>query len=238
MAVIPPAASSAAAGPPLLSVEDVHRSFRLGPETVPILRGVTLRLPARASAAITGRSGSGKSTLLHIMGGLDRPTSGRVTLAGVDPFDLDEPELAAFRNGRIGFVFQDHHLLPQYTILENTLIPAVVASPAAAAARDRAVDLLGRVGLGHRLDHRPSEISGGERQRAAVARALVNRPALILCDEPTGNLDETSARAVAELLFELHEREGSILVVVTHSEDLAGRFQRRFRLAEGVCSEV
>ncbi len=179
-----------------------------------------------------GPSGSGKSTLLHVLGTLDPPTSGRVTLGGRDPFALGGRALAAFRNREIGFVFQDHCLLPQCSALENVLTPTLVA-PGRGGHEARARELLDRVGLGDRLAHRPAELSGGEQQRVALARALVLKPRLLLCDEPTGNLDAASAEAVASVLFELFAREGSILIVVTHSEALAQRFPDRRRLAEG-----
>lgn len=176
-----------------------------------------------------GPSGSGKSTLLNVLGGLEPPTSGTVTLFGRDPFRLPEPELASFRNREVGFVFQEHCLLPQCSVLENVLVPALVAPRGSHEGRAR--ELLARVGLGERLDHRPAELSGGERQRVALARALVLQPRLLLCDEPTGNLDAASAAAVADLLFELHAREQTILVLVTHSAELAARFADRRRLA-------
>jgi len=231
-------------GTPLrLVAENLGRTFETAGGVVEVLRATSFTLEAGDAVAITGPSGSGKSTLLHILGGLDRPTSGRVTLGGRDPFTLGEPELARFRNRSVGFVFQDHHLLPQYSVLENVLLPTL-AFPADRdpGAEDRARDLLGRVGLGHRLTHRPAELSGGERQRAAVARALIQGPGLVLCDEPTGNLDRASAGAVADLLFELHGAPelagGHILVVVTHSLDLAARFPRRMNLEEGRCVEA
>ncbi len=205
---------------------------RSGP--LPILRGVALTLERGDALAVMGPSGSGKSTLLHILGTLDTPSSGGVTLDGTDPFALPEAELAAFRNQRIGFVFQDHHLLPQCSVLENVLVPTLVSrgtDPAVTNAYAR--QLLERVGLAGRLDHRPAELSGGERQRVAVARALVLKPALLLADEPTGNLDRKTAQAVAELLLELHRQENTILVVVTHSPDLARLFSRRAEMADG-----
>ncbi len=181
-----------------------------------------------------GPSGSGKSTLLNILGGLEPPSAGSVSLFGQNPFALAEGLLAAFRNREVGFVFQDHHLLPQCSVLENVLVPTLVAhgdgTAAPAMLEERARELLARVGLGERLDHRPAELSGGERQRAALARALVLRPRLLLCDEPTGNLDAASATAVADLLFDLHGREQTILVLVTHSAELAARFPERRRL--------
>jgi len=219
-----------------LQVEDVHKSFELGSQKVEILRGVTFSLKAGEALAITGPSGSGKSTLLHLIGTLERPTSGRIRIGENDPYALPEGELAAFRNRSIGFIFQDAHLLPQYTVLENVLIPTLAHPGPPNGHQKRAAELLARVGLEARLDHRPAELSGGERQRVAVARALMQRPALILCDEPTGNLDRKSAAAVADLLFELHRESGSILIVVTHNLDLARRFDRRFELLEGRCS--
>jgi lipoprotein-releasing system ATP-binding protein len=176
-----------------------------------------------------GPSGSGKSTLLNILGALEPPTSGKVTLFGRDPFALPEKEQAAFRNREVGFVFQDHCLLPQCSALENVLVPTLVAPKGDHEKRGR--ELLDRVGLGERLDHRPAELSGGEKQRVALARALVLEPRLLLCDEPTGNLDADSAKTVADLLFDLHSAEQTILVLATHSTDLAARFPDRRRLA-------
>jgi len=184
-----------------------------------------------------GPSGSGKSTLLHILGALDPPTSGTVTLDGNDPYQLPEKQVAVFRNEKIGFVFQDHCLLPQCTVLENVLTPTLVAR----ARNDfvpRARSLLVQVGLTERLDHRPAELSGGEKQRVALARALINQPALLLCDEPTGNLDRKSAEAVASILLELHARQAAILVVVTHSSELAARFPLRYEMTDGNIKEV
>jgi lipoprotein-releasing system ATP-binding protein len=180
-----------------------------------------------------GPSGSGKSTLLHILGTLDRPTEGTVSLDGKDPFALPEKELADFRNRHIGFVFQDHHLLPQCSVLENVLIPTLVSSDGRAEAENWARQLLERVGLSDRLDHRPAELSGGERQRVAVARALIQHPVLLLADEPTGNLDRRSAQAVGELLLDLHRREQTVLVVVTHSAELARCFPRQVEMVDG-----
>jgi len=220
-----------------LQVSDVTRAYGGDAGRVEVLRGISFALQAGESLAITGPSGSGKSTLLHIVGTLDEPTSGTVRIGAQDPFALPEPELARFRNRTIGFVFQDHHLLPQYSVLENALIPTL-AYPGGEDLRHRAVELLTKVGLDHRLDHRPAQLSGGERQRVAIARALINRPGLLLCDEPTGNLDVDTAASVADLLLELQELEQNILIAVTHSLELAARFPRHFELREGLCSEA
>lgn len=201
-----------------------------------ILREVNLRMLAGESAAIVGPSGSGKSTLLNIIGTLEPPTSGVVRLGGVDPFQLGERELARFRNRTIGFIFQEHHLLPQCTVLENVLLATLAAkqvSSGTGKTRDnlsRAKDLIASVGLAERLDHRPAELSGGERQRVAIARALVNEPGVVLADEPTGNLDRTTAESVGNLLLDVLARRRSILIVVTHSESLASRFPRRYEI--------
>ena len=217
-----------------LQVEDLAKDYPTRSGPLHVLRGVSLELRPGEALAVTGPSGSGKSTLLHILGTLDRPTGGKVLLDGTDPFALPEPKLAEFRNTRIGFVFQDHHLLPQCSVLENVLIPTLVNPHDKPEEVERfARELLERVGLAGRLDHRPAELSGGERQRVAVARALIHRPALLLADEPTGNLDRHTAQAVGQLLFDLHQQEGNILVVVTHSADLAKLFPRRMEMADG-----
>jgi lipoprotein-releasing system ATP-binding protein len=220
-----------------LAILKLYKSFpgALGP--IEVLRNVSLEMEKGQSLAITGPSGSGKSTLLHCIGTLTPPSSGSIRIEDCDPFELSEPELALFRNEVIGFVFQDHHLLPQYSVLENVLMPALAFPSSDQNGEQRARQLLERVGLGHRLEHRPEALSGGERQRVAVARGMMNRPSLLLCDEPTGNLDRNTAMDVAELLFELHREEGAILVVVTHSEELAGSFERRCELREGSLSE-
>ena len=216
-----------------LTVTELKKSFPTPTEPLIVLDGVDLDLGPGDAAAITGASGCGKSTLLHILGTLDTPTSGRVLLGGRNPFELREADLAAYRNQRLGFVFQDHHLLPQCSVLENVLIPTLVSRSASNDAEERARDLIERVGLSDRLDHRPAELSGGERQRVAIARALVQDPYLVLCDEPTGNLDPHSARSVGDLFLELHRDRKNILVVVTHSMELAGRFPRQYELAAG-----
>ena len=184
-----------------------------------------------------GPSGSGKSTLLHILGALEPPTNGIVTLDGQDPFQLNARRLAAFRNRKIGFVFQDHCLLLQCSVLENVLTPTLV-SENHGDQTERARKLIEQVGLRERIDHRPAELSGGEKQRVALARALIMEPQLVLCDEPTGNLDQKSADAVASLFFELHERQRTILIVVTHNPELAARFPRRFQLRDERLEEV
>jgi lipoprotein-releasing system ATP-binding protein len=215
-----------------LQVEQLCKDYPTRSGPLHVLRGVSFTLAPGESLAVMGPSGSGKSTLLHILGTLDRPTSGSVRLDGQDPFALPERGLADFRNRHVGFVFQDHHLLPQCSVLENVLLPTLVGGDRA-QAESWARQLLERVGLSDRLDHRPAELSGGERQRAAIARALIRRPPLLLADEPTGNLDRRSAEKVGELLLELHRQERNVLVVVTHSADLARRFPRRAEMGDG-----
>ncbi|MBX7103334.1 MAG: ABC transporter ATP-binding protein [Gemmataceae bacterium] len=217
----------------MLRVDGVGKDFPTRSGPLAVLRDVSFDLAPGNALAVVGASGSGKSTLLHLLGTLDYPTRGAIELNGVDPFALPEPQLADFRNRQIGFVFQDHHLLPQCSVLENVLIPTLARKDAPADIANRARQLLDRVGLGHRLDHRPAELSGGERQRAAVARALVLRPALVLADEPTGNLDRTSASAVGELLLELAREHETMLVTVTHSAELAGRFPASKTMDDG-----
>jgi lipoprotein-releasing system ATP-binding protein len=219
---------------PALTVNNIHKSFGIQPNSLEVLRGITFSLNKGEALVVMGPSGSGKSTLLHLIGTLDLPTSGVISLNGQNPFALPENELARFRNEQIGFVFQDHHLLPQFSVLENVLIPTMAFKKRNDEQRKHALDLLERVGLSQRLDHRPAELSGGERQRVAVARALINQPQLLLCDEPTGNLDRTTANQVAQLLLELHRQEQNVMIIVTHSHELAGKFQRRNELNEGV----
>lgn len=199
-----------------------------------MLSDVNLELKAGDSVSIVGPSGSGKSTLLYILGALETPTSGTVRLYGRNPFELDEKSLASFRNQEIGFVFQDHHLLPQCSVIENVLIPTLVARDGGKRTQDLAEELLEQVGLGLRIHHRPHELSGGEKQRVALARALVGQPRLVLCDEPTGNLDHASTELVAELLLKLHEQHQSILIVVTHNLDLARRFRLCYQLLDSI----
>jgi lipoprotein-releasing system ATP-binding protein len=221
-----------------LAVSNISKSFPTRGEPLVVLRDCSLSLSGGQNTAILGPSGSGKSTLLFIIGTLDAPTSGAVRLDGVDPFALNEPQLAEFRNQKIGFVFQDHYLLPQLTVLENILIPAMANGAPSTESISRAKQLLDRVGLGQRMDHRPAELSGGERQRAGVARALLLKPALLLADEPTGNLDRKSAAAIGDLLVEMQQGEQTMLIVVTHSVDLARRFERRYEIDEGRLREA
>jgi lipoprotein-releasing system ATP-binding protein len=217
----------------MLSVSSLTKSYDTPQGPLAVIRGVSLRLEAGESASIMGASGSGKSTLLYVVGGLDTPTSGEVSLDGVNPHRLSARELARFRNTRVGFVFQDHCLLPQCSVLENVLAPTIVSGTAQADI-DRARTLLDRVGLGARTTHKPAELSGGEKQRVAIARALVREPALLLCDEPTGNLDRQTAESVSTLLLELHRRSHAILVIVTHNHELGALCSRRLELADGL----
>ena len=220
----------------MLTATNVSKTYPTPRGDLTVLRNISLSVDRGEAVAVMGPSGSGKSTLLYILGGLDPPSAGTVTLDGQDPYLLDERAQAAFRNKRIGFVFQDHSLLPQCSVLENVLAPTLVAPPDDRdAAQDvtRARELLHHVDLGDRLDHRPGELSGGEKQRAAIARALIRQPLLLLCDEPTGNLDRASAGRVAELLLDLHARRQTILIVVTHSAALADRFAVRYEMANG-----
>ncbi len=215
----------------MLEVTNLTKEYPTPRGPLPILSGVNLKFRRGDAVAIMGPSGSGKSTLLYIVGALEPPTAGAVTLDGRNPFELDEPALAAFRNQKIGFVFQDHCLLPQCSVLENVLTPTLVAE-ANGDYVERAKKLLAQVGLSERLDHRPAELSGGEKQRVAIARALIREPLLLLCDEPTGNLDRHSADNVASLLLDLHREQQTILIVVTHSAELAAKFPARFELVE------
>ncbi len=216
----------------MLGVENLSKEYRTPGGSLPILSDVSLRLARGDAVAVMGPSGSGKSTLLYVLGALEPPTSGAVTLDGQNPFALGERELATFRNREVGFLFQDHCLLPQCSVLENVLTPTLVARGRGEDYGERARTLLEAVGLSHRVSHRPAELSGGEKQRSALARALMMRPSLLLCDEPTGNLDQKAADNVASLLLELHRAQETILVVVTHSTELAARFPVRYRLTD------
>jgi len=215
----------------MLQVTNLTKNYPTARGPLTVLSGVSFSLAPGDAAAVMGPSGSGKSSLLYILGALEPPTSGTVSLDGRDPFQLAPDDLAAFRNSSIGFVFQDHCLLPQCTVLENVLIPTLVARDGTDAAA-RARTLVDQVGLGDRVDHRPAELSGGERQRVAIARALIQNPRLLLCDEPTGNLDRAAADNVASLLLDLHRRQNTILIVVTHSAQLASNFPIRFELVD------
>lgn len=220
-----------------LVVRQVCKSFSTAAAPLTVLSGVDLSLSRGADLAITGPSGSGKSTLLYIIGLLEQPTSGSLRIDGKDPLALDAAGQARFRNQQIGFVFQDHHLLPQCSVLENLLLPTIAGS-GAVDGEERALQLLQRVGLSERLDHRPAQLSGGERQRVAVCRALINRPALLLADEPTGNLDRKTAEAVGTLLLDVAREQQTMLICVTHSVELAGRFSRRTELQDGKLVEL
>ncbi|MFO0036830.1 MAG: ABC transporter ATP-binding protein [Planctomycetota bacterium] len=216
-----------------LIVTGLRKAYPTPSGPLTILDGVDLQLGQSENLAVVGPSGCGKSTFLQIIGTLDQPTAGEVRLGGVNPFALANRELAAFRNHRIGFIFQEHHLLPQLTALENVLLPVLAEQAVDAAAMDRGRQLLDQVGLGARSGHRPAELSGGERQRVAVARELIREPLLLLADEPTGSLDEQNARSIGELLLEVQSRAGAMLICVTHSPTLAGMFQIRRQLRAG-----
>ena len=221
-----------------LQVRQIRKEFITRSGSLPVRCGIDLDLDSDKSLAIMGQSGSGKSTFLHVLGGLDKPSAGKILLDGLDPLAMNETDLAHYRNQKVGFVFQDHHLLPQCTVLENVLLPSLLGSTPKVEVIQLAKDLLARVGLENRMDHMPSELSGGERQRAAVARALIMRPRLLLADEPTGNLDKRNADNIMRLLLKLHEEEKNILIVVTHSLELAKLFPRVMTMDDGILAQA
>lgn len=218
---------------PFIEVKDIYKSYGLPGKKVEVLRGLNLSIPRGQKLAIVGASGAGKSTLLHILGTLDKPGSGAVLYGGVSPFNLNDRDLAGFRNRRIGFVFQFHHLLPEFSALENVMMPAIIAGISPADAVRQAKEILIEVGLEERLTHKPGELSGGEQQRVAVARALVLKPDVLLADEPTGNLDASTGDAVHNLLVEINEKKGVTMVIVTHNEKLAGKMARIVTMMDG-----
>lgn len=218
---------------PLVSIDNLCRSFQMGKQTVHVLNGITMTLARKEMVSIVGASGAGKSTLLHIMGTLDRPTSGKVLFEEKNMFRVSETALAGFRNRSIGFVFQFHHLLPEFTALENTYLPALIQKIPKQQAVDAAKSLLSEVGLSHRLHHKPGELSGGEQQRVAVARALIRHPDLVLADEPTGNLDTHTGDELFELLRKLNHTHGTAFVIVTHNEKLSLQTDRLIQLQDG-----
>ncbi len=218
----------------LLTVKGLCKNYCMGADTVQVLKGIDLEVAQATTTALVGASGAGKSTLLHILGALDRPSSGLVTYKGQPLFSKSDRELADFRSRTIGFVFQFHHLLPEFTALENVMMPALIARTERRQAELTARALLGEVGLEHRLLHRPGELSGGEQQRVAIARALVMEPELLLADEPTGNLDTRTSEAIYELLVKIQKQTGVSMIVVTHNEGIAARMERVVRLFDGL----
>jgi lipoprotein-releasing system ATP-binding protein len=218
----------------VLDCRKLTKRFKQGPLDVEVLKGVDLSIAAGERIAIMGASGSGKSTLLHLLGGLDTPTSGHISLNHIDLQVSNAKQLAKLRNESLGFVYQSHHLLGEFTVLENVAIPQLIAGKSVKQARNAAMELLQRVGLGHRIEHKPGELSGGERQRAAVARALINKPALVLADEPTGNLDSKTADQVYQLMLELNHELNVSLLVVTHDHELAARMGKVLHMEDGV----
>lgn len=229
--------SPAPTPPPLVLVKDLRRSFEMGKQTVAVLNGISVNFHRGEMTAIIGASGAGKSTLLHILGTLDRPTSGQVLFEGKNMFKVSETALAGFRNRFIGFVFQFHHLLPEFTALENTYLPALIQKVSKPQAIEAAKSLLSEVGLSHRLHHKPGELSGGEQQRVAVARALIRTPDLVLADEPTGNLDTHTGEELFDLLRKLNKTHGTAFIIVTHNEKLSHQTDRLIHLQDGQITE-
>jgi len=217
----------------LMRCENIYKTYRTGPAAVEVLKGLDLEVQENSIVAISGASGIGKSTLLHIMGVLDEPTDGRVLLRGTDVTHLDRRRLNRVRNDEIGFVFQFYHLINEFTALENVMLPALVQGRRIDELKPRAIELLDAVGLAERMDHKPNELSGGEQQRVAIARALFNEPALILADEPTGNLDEQTSEGIVALLWDIHRRLGTTLVIVTHEPEIAARAHQWVRIEDG-----
>ena len=222
----------------ILSCRNLTKTFTIGKQDVPVLKGVNLDVQRGERIAIVGASGSGKSTLLHLLGGLDHASGGSVQILGREVQSMDETQRGEMRNHSLGFVYQFHHLLPEFTALENVAMPLLIRGMKRAEAAPRAAAMLAQVGLAQRLEHHPSELSGGERQRTAVARALVTEPACVLADEPTGNLDRNSAKALFDLIQQLNEKLNTSFIVVTHDHELAGRMQRQLRLVDGVLQPV
>ena len=217
----------------LIRVAGLYKSYYDGLTELPVLKGVDLEVKKAEIVAVVGASGVGKSTLLHLLGGLDRPSEGTIFYEGEDIFALNDPELDRFRNEEIGFVFQFHYLLPEFTALENVAMAGLIARQQSSVAHSQAKELLDYVGLGERLEHRPSELSGGERQRVAIARALVNQPRVVLADEPTGNLDQKTSEAVHDLLWTLNDQFNQTFIIVTHNQTLAQRADRLIQLVDG-----
>jgi lipoprotein-releasing system ATP-binding protein len=217
----------------ILTMDDIHKTYTNGPQDVPVLRGITLEVLRGDIVVVMGPSGVGKSTLLHVIGGLDRPEQGKVLIDGQDLFSMDGNRLAQFRNQHIGFVFQFHHLLPEFTALENVLIPAMMYRERDKKMEDQASELLAEVGLSDRLHHKPSELSGGEQQRVAVARALINRPQLVLADEPTGNLDKHNSDALYSLILNLNQKFKQTFMIVTHNEEMSREATRTIEMEDG-----
>ena len=222
--------------PMLIHLEDVYKRYTLQRTQIEVLRGVCMQVAAGEMVAIVGPSGAGKSTLLHLMGGLERPSSGSIRYGGVELYDLPDDQLADFRNRRIGFVFQFHHLLPEFSALENTMMPALIQRRTIRQAQQEAQQLLISVGLGDRVHHRPGELSGGEQQRVALARALLNKPDVVLADEPTGNLDRATGQAMQKLLRRLNEEWRQTFVIVTHDKEFAAQMDRAISLVDGKVS--